>query len=309
MNELNQIAKRIEESLSNTTYKSEPKGLYEPISYTLRLESKKLRPLLTASIFLMFKDNIREVFPLCNAVEIFHNFTLVHDDIMDQAPIRRGEPTVYKKWDVNTAILSGDVMLVHAYEQLSLLESSQFIDILKSFNEGAIKVCEGQQFDMNFETDQDVSVDSYLNMIYLKTAALLEHAVDMAAILAQVNEIDTTRLRSFAKNMGISFQLKDDLLDCFGDSNKVGKQKGGDILANKKTYLLLKARELASESQLKEINKWLNTSNQSGKKVSSMLQIFKDLNIESITQDLVKEYYMQGVVALKAVECEKPIKE
>jgi geranylgeranyl diphosphate synthase type II len=235
---------------------SEPSELYEPISYILNLGGKRLRPVFTLLSASLFSDNIEKAIRPAMAVEIFHNFTLMHDDIMDKAPLRRGKPTVHEKWSASTAILSGDVMLVKAYELLMQLEDDILKKGINAFNNCAAKVCEGQQLDMNFEKRDNVSEEEYIKMISLKTAALLGFSLELGGIIGRTDEKNISLLREAGINIGIGFQLMDDLLDVFGDEEKVGKQKAGDIVANKKTYLVIKAYEIASLKEKEILDKW-----------------------------------------------------
>ncbi len=307
--EIPQIIETIEADLQSIGYKSEPKNLYEPIDYSLQKGGKRMRPFLVAITYLMYKDQINDVLPLCRSIEVFHNFTLLHDDIMDKAPLRRGEPTVYKKWNENIAILSGDVMLVQAYQYLLDLKPEKLHKLMQVFNEGAIKVCEGQQMDMNFEEESSVKVEEYIEMIYLKTAALLDHAMEMAALYAEASSEDIEKIKSFARNIGIAFQLKDDLLDAFGDAAKFGKQVGGDIIANKKTFLLLKAMELSNPEQKKQLDYWLSVSDQAEEKVKEVIHIFNEIGIPKLTEELIKKYFNEGMDSLRSISSNKPEKE
>ena len=307
--EIKEIINAIEEDIQSIKYKQEPSFLYEPIAYTLEKGGKRMRPLLMSLVYLLYKDNLKNVLPLCRCIEVFHNFTLLHDDIMDNAPIRRGNPTVHKKWNNNIAILSGDVMLVQSYQYLQSLETNNLSELLSVFNQGAIKVCEGQQYDMNFEEMNNVSVENYIEMIYLKTAALLDHSIEMTAIFAEAPQNDIDNLKIFAKNIGIAFQLKDDLLDVFADASKFGKQVGGDILANKKTFLLLKSIELANKEQRFTFNYWLNNTTQPEQKIQEIRHLYNTLNIQEITSTLISEYFSKGMNALQRVNSSKKEKQ
>ena len=238
--------KYLKENIFNQT----PQELYQPVNYILKLGGKRLRPVILLMSYNLFKETVEKALPAAFAIEIFHNFSLLHDDIMDEAPLRRGQPTVHIKYDVNTGILSGDVMLIYAYQYILQLEDQSNIPaLMRIFNKVAIEVCEGQQYDMNFETSQEVKIVDYLKMIELKTSVLLAGAMKMGAVIAGAPEKDANHLYEFGKNIGIAFQLQDDILDTFGDPEKFGKKVGGDIAQNKKTYLLLKAMELAKGSR------------------------------------------------------------
>ena len=231
----------------------EPKGLYDPVDYILGLGGKRLRPVLTLIGAELFGTSYKEALNAAMAVEVFHNFSLIHDDIMDDAPLRRGKPTVHEKWDINTGILSGDVMLINSYEYLEGYEGAQLAALFKLFNKTAIEVCEGQQYDVDFETRSDVTIPEYLKMIEYKTSVLIGAALAMGAIVANATEESRTLIYAFGRNLGIAFQLQDDYLDAFGNPETFGKQVGGDIIENKKTFLYLKALARASENDQKEL--------------------------------------------------------
>lgn len=278
-----------------------PSGLYEPINYIVQLGGKRLRPLLVLMSYQLFNNKPEEIINQALSVELFHNFTLMHDDIMDQAPLRRNSATVHKKWDVNTAILSGDVMLVKSYELL-LEKRENLYDILKSFNRCATGVCEGQQYDMDFEKQERVSEEEYLNMIRLKTAVLLGFSLELGALLSgKPSEAQT--LYNFGVNMGMGFQLMDDYLDAFGDPKKFGKQVGGDIISGKKTYLTIKAYEKATQKQKKVLDSYYeNGSGISNKnKVEGVMKIYKELSIEGLVAEKMNLYFGKSKKYLKKV--------
>lgn len=276
-----------------------PVELYEPMSYLLSIGGKRVRPILALISCELFDGDINEAIPSSLAVELFHNFSLIHDDIMDQAPLRRGKETVHKKWNENIAILSGDAMLVKAYECLSQSNTKHIPELLRLFNKTAIEVCEGQQLDMNFESKEQVSIEEYLKMISLKTAVLLGCSLEMGAIVANASEEDKIHIYEFGRLLGISFQLKDDILDAFGEADKVGKQTGGDILADKKTYMLLKALELSSEKQKSELRKWQGIRNDNPEnKIKSVLKIFEELEIRKISEDEASRFYQDALLHL-----------
>ncbi|MEC3905900.1 polyprenyl synthetase family protein [Tamlana sp. 2201CG12-4] len=229
-----------------TTFR-EPKNLYEPVTYILNLGGKRLRPVLTLMTADIFNENYKVALNAALSIEVFHNFSLVHDDIMDDAPLRRGKKTVHEKWDINTGILSGDAMLIMAYQLFENYEAHVFQALAKLFSKTALEVCEGQQYDVDFETRQDVSISEYLKMIEFKTAVLIGAAMKMGAIVAGASPEDQHHIYEFGKNLGIAFQLQDDYLDAFGDPKTFGKQVGGDIIENKKTYLYLKALEFSNK--------------------------------------------------------------
>tara|TARA_R110002126_G_scaffold274972_1_gene420274 strand:- start:16719 stop:17690 length:972 start_codon:yes stop_codon:yes gene_type:complete len=232
--------------LKSKNWVQEPKNLYEPIDYILQLGGKRIRPVLTLMAADIFGSDSQKALPAALAVEVFHNFTLVHDDIMDDAPLRRGKATVHEKWDINTGILSGDAMLILAYKYFEDYEPVVFQKLAKLFSKTALEVCDGQQLDVDFETREDVTIDEYMNMIRLKTSVLVAAALKMGAIVAETSEEDANLIYDFGLNLGLAFQLQDDYLDTFGDPETFGKQVGGDIMENKKTFLYLKALEVST---------------------------------------------------------------
>lgn len=275
--------KHLEEYKSNLNSKS-PKELYEPENYILSLGGKRLRPLLALVACDLFDKDPKHALNSALAVELFHNFSLIHDDILDAAPLRRNKETVHMKWNTSIAILSGDVMLVKASQVLENYDFKEFKKLNTLFNKTAIEVCEGQQYDMNFENEKNVLVEDYLQMITYKTAVLLGCSLKMGAINANAPESDQNNLYEFGKHLGIAFQLLDDLLDAFAvDSEKFGKQIGGDIISNKKTFMFLKAVELANEKQQKQLAKLLKTKDAT-KKIEGVLEIYNDLKIKELCQ-------------------------
>ncbi len=292
----------IEEKISKHTFGKSPLSLYEPIQYIMALGGKRLRPVLTLLGYSLYKDDAKNIANQALAIEVFHNFTLMHDDIMDDAPLRRGQATVHEKWNRNTAVLSGDVMLVKAYDLL--LDSPEHLlnDVFKIFNKCAAQVCEGQQFDMEFETREKVTEAEYLEMIRLKTAVLLGMSLQLGALLAEADKDNQKALYNFGVNIGIGFQLMDDLLDVYADKSKFGKQVGGDIIANKKTFLLIEALERANKKQLSELNKWLTIKKfDADEKVAAVTKIYNELNIKAITEEKINFYYDKGFASLKKV--------
>jgi len=272
-----------------------PKELYDPITYILNLGGKRIRPLLSLLAYGLYQENPEKILKQALALEVFHNFTLMHDDIMDDAPIRRGKATVHEKWNPNIAILSGDVMLVKAYDLLLDTDSHLLRRVLVIFNQTASEVCEGQQLDMNFESLETVSEEAYLEMIRLKTAVLLGLALKMGALLAGAAPEDAQKLYDFGVNIGVGFQLKDDLLDVFADQAKFGKQVGGDIIANKKTFLLIKALELAKGKEAEELAYWLNQKDfNKEEKVNAVKEIYHSLGIKQLTESKMKAYFDAG---------------
>lgn len=306
MDKLTNFIQIVEEAIEKNAYKKQPQSLYAPINYTLALGGKRIRPALLLLANDLFNGKPEKAINAALAIEVFHNFTLVHDDIMDNAPIRRGKPTVFKKWDVNTAILSGDVMLVEAYQLLAACEASVLPELLKLFNKTAVEVCEGQQYDMLFEKAADVTIDNYLKMIELKTAVLLGASLKMGAIIAGASKSDAKHFYEFGKNIGVAFQLMDDILDVYGNPEKFGKQVGGDILANKKTYLLLKTMELANGALRKELEFCLNSKTLSPEnKITRVKSIYNQLKIKEKSIDEMNHFYNTAIAHLDSIEVPK----
>lgn len=300
-NDLKALIGLINNRLDELTYGEQPQELYEPIRYIMSLGGKRLRPVLVLLSYQLFKDDPETILDQAIAVEVFHNFTLMHDDIMDDAPLRRGKATVHEKWNSSTAILSGDVMLVKAYDML-LEAPGDLKNIIKAFNECAAGVCEGQQFDMNFENEDVVPEETYINMIRLKTAVLLGFSLELGAMLAGVDEASTKALYDFGVDIGIGFQLKDDLLDVYADQDKFGKQVGGDIISNKKTFLLLKALELANAEQKKTLDLWIRKTDFDPKeKVAAVTEVYNQIGIKELTLAKMSEYFADGFKALDQI--------
>lgn len=303
MQTLSQLHHRFDSYLKENNFKYAPKELYEPIDYIFSLGGKRLRPLVLLMVCDLFDEHISNGFPAAYAVEIFHNFSLVHDDIMDKAPLRRGKATVHHKYDENTGILSGDVMLIYTYKYLMELESNpNLVKILKTFNQVAIDVCEGQQYDMNFESRDDVSIKEYLKMISLKTAALVAGAMKLGALIANASDEDTYHITEFGRNMGIAFQLQDDILDTFGDPEKFGKKVGGDIVQNKKTYLVLKSLEIAEAAKRAALMELMNTpTTDEAHKITSVKNIFEALDIQTLANEAKEVYQTKAFKHLNAI--------
>jgi geranylgeranyl diphosphate synthase type II len=276
MRSLPDLLALIDQFAEKSRFPASPAELYEPCEYILSLGGKRLRPALTLMGYELFRDEVEVALPAAWAVELFHNFSLIHDDIMDAAPLRRGQPTVHTKWNTTAGILSGDVMLIFAYQYLSQYTDNKIVaKLLRTFNRVAREVCEGQQWDVNFETRDKVSIPEYLQMIELKTAVLLGGALEMGAICAYATDEDIAHLYQFGRLAGVAFQIQDDLLDTFGDPAKFGKQVGGDILQNKKTLLVLKTLEIASAADQHELLRWMQTgSDAAAEKVEAVRAIF-----------------------------------
>ncbi len=302
------LFKQIEAEIQNQKFGSQPKSLYEPIRYLMNLGGKRLRPMLTMLSYSLYRDDTNKVARYAAAVEAFHNFTLMHDDIMDKAPLRRGKATVHEKWNVNTAILSGDVMLVRVYDLFLTMESKKLKQVLTLFNQCAAEVCEGQQWDMEFERKSKVTEAQYIEMIRLKTAVLLGFSLELGAVLAGASKKDQIALREFGVNIGIGFQLKDDLLDVYADQKKFGKLVGGDIIANKKTYLLIKALERARGKSKIELLEWISAKKfNKEKKVKAITAIYNAHNIPTMTELKINEYFNKGFASLNKINGEKTI--
>jgi geranylgeranyl diphosphate synthase type II len=302
MKSIQELSALFTDELGRIEYPKTPSLLYEPIDYILGLGGKRMRPILVLMAYQLFDKNIEKAFSPALAIEVFHNFTLLHDDIMDNAPLRRGQKTVHEKWNNNIAILSGDTMLVQAYQLISQVDDTIVKQVLAVFSKAAIEVCEGQQWDMDFESQKEVSISDYLKMIEYKTAVLLGAALQIGGITAGASTNEQNHLYSFGKNMGIAFQLKDDLLDAFGAPETFGKQVGGDIMANKKTYLYLKALALADGTQRRNLEQYFSTNDTSEAKVEAVKSIFITLDIHQLTSDLMKEYHSKAMHHLDAIE-------
>lgn len=291
MKAIEQYQITINEFIAANKFSKFPKELYEPLDYIMALGGKRMRPVMVMMACDLMNGKMEEAVHAAMAIETFHNFTLIHDDIMDNAPVRRGKITVHEKWNVNTAILSGDVMLIEAYALLMKYENDLLRSILNIFNKSAIEVCEGQQIDMNFESRMDVGMSEYIHMITLKTAVVLGASLEVGALIAGVSKKQAQHLYEFGKNMGIAFQLRDDYLDLYADPEKFGKQVGGDVIANKKTFMLIKALELVKDNEAIELNKWLQaTTFNASEKVETIKNIFDRLAIPQLLNDAVTHY-------------------
>lgn len=292
------INKKLEES----SFGDDPKELYEPIEYILSIGGKRMRPMLTIMAYKLYHENYENALDPALAIEIFHNFTLMHDDIMDQAPLRRGMPTVHEKWNQHTAILSGDVMMIKAYEKMMTVKPELLSEVLQKFNKCAVGVCEGQQKDMIFESRDDVTEEEYIDMIRLKTAVLLGFALELGAVIAEASEDDKKNLRLFGESVGIGFQLKDDLLDAYGEASKFGKKTGGDIVVNKKTYLLIKALEKLTGQNKKELERWITKKNfDEAEKVTAVKALYDKADIVEETNQRISYFYDKALHHLLAI--------
>ena len=303
MHSIKELQQIIEDAVGKTSYPAEPKELYEPFSYLMSLGGKRLRPALVLMATDLFGGNIEQAVSPALAIELFHNFTLMHDDIMDKAPLRRGKPTVHAKWNESVAILSGDVMFVKAYKMMIQVKPNILTEVLDIFNLTAVGVCEGQQIDMNFENRDQVSIEEYLEMIRLKTAVLLAGALKIGALIGEASAEDATHLYDFGENLGLAFQLQDDILDVYGDPEKFGKQVGGDIISNKKTYLLIKALALAKGDIAKELNYWLSIKDfNPEEKVIAVRKIYDSLNIKEISEEIMHNYARKAIKVFDLID-------
>jgi geranylgeranyl diphosphate synthase type II len=306
MNSLQQFRLLIEEELQKINYPTTPEKLYHPIEYVLSLGGKRMRPILLLMAHQLYSKDVSKAISPAIAVEVFHNFTLLHDDIMDNAPLRRGRKTVHEKWDNNVAVLSGDTMMIQAYQLVSTVDSDILKEVLEVFSKAATEVCEGQQWDMDFENQLDVSISEYLKMIEYKTSVLLAASLKMGAVIGRSSSEDADNLYEFGRNLGIAFQLQDDFLDAFGNPETFGKKVGGDILANKKTYLYLKAMEMSDIAQKEKLEDYFSDKYfNENEKVKSVKEIFSELNIPTLTKQLMMEYHEKAISHLDMVTSEK----
>ena len=294
----------LEKEIQNLDFPLTPSNLYDPLRYFMTLGGKRMRPMLTLMSAELFGNSKESALPAALAVEIFHNFSLIHDDLMDKAPLRRNQPTVHTKWNDHIAILSGDVLMIKTYQELCKVDVSVLPEVLTIFNTTAVEVCEGQQRDMDFETMNDVSSSDYIEMIRLKTSVLLACALEMGAIIAKTSIENRKLIYQFGLHLGIAFQIQDDFLDVYGDAGKFGKLVGGDILANKKTFLLLRAIELANESQKNQLIS-LRTHDNPTEKIAQTKNLYDELNIVLETRKAMDFHYEIALKALKDIQVEE----
>jgi len=300
MEQIKHLQLEIENALGELKISNNPKSLYEPITYFLSIGGKRIRPILVLLAARMFNNKREDVLNQALAVELFHNFTLVHDDIMDRAPLRRGITTVHEKWNESQAILSGDVLLIVAYQYLMRTHTVYFGDLMKVFNQMAIEVCEGQQLDMDFEQRDDVSIPEYIEMIRLKTSVLLGCALEIGAIVSDASVEDKKHIYDFGVNIGLAFQIQDDILDVYADASKFGKQVGGDIIANKKTYLYLTARQQANNAQEAIFEAQMNNNNHA-EKVNIIRDLYDELAVRQKAELAMQEFYDKAMEHLAAI--------
>ena len=304
------LTQKITAGLAELRYGTEPETLYEPIRYIMALGGKRIRPLLTLLGAYLFTNDLGAVVRPALATEVFHNFTLLHDDLMDQAPLRRGQQTVHEKWNPNVAILSGDVMLVRAYELFFDVRAELLPTVLRKFSQTAAEVCEGQQWDMNFESETQVSIPQYLDMIRLKTAVLLGFCLELGALLGGASAANADRLRQFGTDIGLAFQLRDDLLDVYGDAATFGKRVGGDIVSDKKTFLLLTAQAQANVEQRATLAQHIGQPVQDAEaKVRAVTAVYDTLGIRAQTEELINKYFLQALQHLGQVAVSADRKE
>ncbi len=307
-----ELLKLVNDYLDNMPYERKPKSLYEPVRYVLKIGGKRIRPVLMLLAYNLYKDAPENILSSAIALEIYHNYTLLHDDLMDNAPMRRGKPTVHKRWDANTAILSGDSMLVLAFEKMAQCCPDKLKPVIDLFTETALEIGEGQQYDMEFETRSNVTEDEYIEMIRLKTSVLLACALKIGAILADAPDEDAENLYRFGEQIGLAFQLQDDYLDVYGDPKVFGKATGGDILSNKKTYMLINALAKADDNQRKELEQWLAVEGEEttgmertdaqNAKIRAVTDIYNKVGIDRMAQEKINYFFEESKKYLAAVK-------
>ena len=297
-----ELLKKVNEALDNLVYDRQPASLYDPIRYVLSIGGKRVRPVLTLLTYNLYKDDPLSIMSQAIGLETYHNFTLLHDDLMDNADMRRGHETVHKKWDANRAILSGDTMLLQAFERVEECDPAKLPDVFKVFIQTTLEIGEGQQLDVEFETRNDVTEDEYIEMIRLKTSVLLACACKVGAIMAGASADDTANLYKFGEKLGLAFQLQDDLLDVYGDPAVFGKNIGGDITSNKKTYMLINAYNRATPAQREELTKWVNAKEfDRNEKVAAVTNLYNEIGIRKLCEQKIEQYYQESLVYLAKV--------
>jgi geranylgeranyl diphosphate synthase type II len=297
-----QILEKVEQALGSLPYERKPEGLYAPVRYVLSLGGKRIRPVLMLMGYNLYKDDVERIMMPALGLETYHNYTLLHDDLMDRADVRRGHATVHRKWDENAAILSGDSMLVLAYQRMAQCDAALLPQVMELFTETALEIGEGQQYDIEFETRNDVTEDEYIEMIRLKTSVLLACALKLGAMLAGAPKTDAEILYDFGEQIGLAFQLQDDYLDVYGDFKTFGKRIGGDILCNKKTYMLINAQLLANDSQRKELEHWLTAKDyDEEEKIKSVTHLYDEIGIPQIARKKIEYYYSLAEQSLAKV--------
>ena len=297
-----QILEKVEQALGSLPYERKPEGLYAPVRYVLSLGGKRIRPVLMLMGYNLYKDDVERIMMPALGLETYHNYTLLHDDLMDRADVRRGHATVHRKWNENAAILSGDSMLVLAYQRMAQCDAAILPQVMELFTETALEIGEGQQYDIEFETRNDVTEDEYIEMIRLKTSVLLACALKLGAMLAGAPKTDAEILYDFGEQIGLAFQLQDDYLDVYGDFKTFGKRIGGDILCNKKTYMLINAQLLANDSQRKELEHWLTAKDyDEEEKIKSVTHLYDEIGIPQIARKKIEYYYSLAEQSLAKV--------
>ena len=297
-----ELLKKVNEALDNVVYDRQPASLYDPIKYVLSIGGKRVRPVLTMLSYNLYKDDPLSIMPQALGLETYHNFTLLHDDLMDHADMRRGHETVHKKWDANRAILSGDTMLLQAFERVEDCDPAKLPAVFKVFIQTTLEIGEGQQLDVEFEKRNDVTEDEYIEMIRLKTSVLLACACKVGAIMADAPDGDIENMYKFGEKLGLAFQLQDDLLDVYGDPVVFGKNIGGDITSNKKTYMLINAVNLATPQQRDELTKWIEAEEfDRNEKVKAVTELYNEIGIRKLCEQKIEQYYQESLVYLSKI--------
>lgn len=298
-----QLLEKVNAYIGQMSYARPPQGLYAPIAYELSLGGKRIRPVLMLMAYNLYKEDVDAILPQAVGLETYHNHTLLHDDLMDKADMRRGKQTVHRVWGENAAILSGDAMLILAYQLMSDCPQEKFAKVFSVFCEVTKEICEGQQWDMEFETRLDVTEEEYIEMIRLKTSVLLAAALKIGAMMADAPAEDAEKLYDFGVKMGLAFQLQDDFLDVYGNPEVFGKNVGGDILCNKKTYMLITALKKADAAQREELERWLNASEyEPAEKIKAVTRIYNEIGVDKCCEEIVADYYNQGLAILDELE-------
>lgn len=299
---INELTEKINHHFAELQFTRQPQGLYDPISYVLSLGGKRIRPVLMQMAYNLYREDVERILPQATGIEVYHNYTLLHDDLMDKADRRRGKPTVHKVWDENTAILSGDAMLVLAYQFMAQCPPEKLKEVMDLFSLTALEICEGQQLDMDFEKRKDVTEAEYIEMIRLKTSVLLSCSLKMGAILAEASPEDANHLYDFGIQLGLAFQLKDDLLDVYGNPEVFGKNIGGDILCNKKTYMLINAYNRAGDDMRGELTRWVTAEEfDPAEKIAAVTAIYDKVGIKELAEQKINYYFDQSRKYLAAV--------
>ena len=306
----NQLSQRINQYIKELAFSRKPQGLYNPIEYVLSPGGKRIRPVLMLMAYNLYRDDVEAIFDPATAIEVYHNYTLLHDDLMDRADMRRGKATVHKVWNDNAAILSGDAMLVLAYQYMARVKTDCLKPVMDLFSQTALEICEGQQLDMEFETRHDVTEEEYIEMIRLKTSVLLAASLKIGALLGDASSADANALYDFGMHMGVAFQLKDDWLDVYGDPAVFGKKIGGDILCNKKTYMLIQALRSAKGNQLNELNDWIEAEQPNPQeKIAAVTRIYNATGVKQMCEEQIALYTRKGLESLERVALPAEMKE